>query len=702
MLESLNQSVASQLGLQFRTINSVRQLFADGATIPFIARYRKEATGGLDEVMLRRIEATFSQLEEVENRRSFIISTIEGQGKLTPELDKALKQAVDLNTLEDLYLPYKKKRKTRATIAKEKGLEPLADLLWNQDNSAPEVLARKFIGPEIKDVEEALAGAGDILAERIAELAWVRQVLRNDFQRYGTLISKMVNGKEKEGAKFSDYFASEEKINRSPSHRLLAIWRGENEGFLRTTISIDAERSLTPIKRRLIRNQNRYSGFLENIIDESYKRLIAPSLENETRNHFKEKADQIAIEIFADNLKQLLLAPPLGEKNVLGLDPGFRTGCKVVVLNAQGDLLHNTTIYPHPPQSESQKSLKTVADLCIKFNVQAIAVGNGTAGRETMDLLKGNSLPGHPEIFFVNESGASIYSASEVARDEFPDYDVTVRGAVSIGRRLMDPLAELVKIDPKSIGVGQYQHDVNQRLLQDSLDKTIASCVNMVGVNVNTASKHLLQHISGLGITLAQNIVDYRKENGAFKNRHELLNVSRLGEKAFEQCAGFLRIRNGKNTLDNTAVHPESYDIVRKMAKDLQCTVDQLIEDGALRKRIDLQRYVDEKTGLPTLKDILSELEKPGLDPRGKAKVFEFHPHAKTIDDLQIGMELPGLVTNNTKFGAFINIGVKQDGLVHISQMAGKSLHIEDQILVQVLDVDVPRKRINLKFIQKI
>lgn len=702
MTETLQTTVADRLGIPIRTIRSVHKLFGDGATIPFIARYRKEATGGLDEVILRRIETTFNQLQELENRKEFIRATIEGQGKLTPELAKAILAADDLPSLEDLYLPYKKKRKTRATVAKELGLEPLADLIWKQDGQSPELISKKFISKEVPSSEQAVAGASDILAERISELTWVRQGLRNDFQRHGTLKSSVAKDKEVEGAKFSDYFNSEEKIARCPSHRLLAILRGENEGFLRTQIYIDEERSLSYVKRKLIRPQNKFGAVLEKIIDESYKRLIAPSLENETRNYYKEKADEVAIEIFAKNLRQLLLAPPVGEKNVLAIDPGFRTGCKVVILNRQGDLLNNTTIFPHPPQNDQDKSARIITDLCRKFEIQVIAIGNGTAGRETMDWLKPLSLPQTPEIFLVNESGASIYSASEIAREEFPDYDVTVRGSVSIGRRLMDPLAELVKIDPKSIGVGQYQHDVNQRLLQESLEKTIASCVNMVGVNLNTASKHLLQHISGLGLTLAQNIVDYRMENGPFLDRQSLMKVPRLGAKVFEQCAGFLRIRNGSNPLDNTAVHPESYKIVEEMASDLGVNITELIDDKNLRKKIVPANYVSNKIGLPTLQDILAELDKPGLDPRGKAKVFEFHPHIKSIEDLEIGMQVPGLVTNNTKFGSFVNIGVKQDGLIHISQTGGEVLHLDDQILVKILDIDIARNRINLRYLERL
>lgn len=702
MSETLTKSVARKLGIPVRTVNSVQKLFEEGATIPFIARYRKELTGGLNEVLLQEIEHTFSQFTELENRREFIRNTIRGQEKLTPELDYAISQADDLTTLEDLYLPFKKKRKTRATIAKELGLEPLADQIWKQDGQDPQILATKFITNEVRSVEDALMGAHDILAERLAELAWVRQSLRNDYQRHGVLKSSVIKTKEKEGVKYADYFSSEEKISRCPSHRLLAILRGENEGILRLQIVIDEERSLSNIKRKIVRPNNRHRHFVEKIIDESFKRLIAPSLENETKNFYKEKADLVAIEIFSQNLRQLLLAPPLGEKSILAIDPGFRTGCKIIVINQQGDLLYNTTIFPHPPQNQVSESIRTINELCKRFEIKAIAVGNGTAGRESMDLLKQSNIDGNPEIFLVSESGASIYSASDTAREEFPDHDVTVRGAVSIGRRLMDPLAELVKLDPKSIGVGQYQHDVNQRLLQESLDKTVSSCVNLVGVNLNTASKHLLQHISGLGMTLAQNIIEYRRENGPFAERKELMNVPRLGAKIFEQCAGFLRIRDGKNPLDNTAVHPESYSIVNKMAADLKIDVNEMIEDPTYRKQIDLKRYINENTGLPTLEDIMKELDKPGLDPRGEARVFDFHPNIKSIEDLNIGMEVPGLVTNNTKFGSFVNIGVKQDGLIHVSQMKGSQLHLDDQILVKILDVDISRNRINLKFLNKI
>jgi protein Tex len=700
MTEILSQTTAGRLGIPYKSVLAVQQLLENGATIPFIARYRKESTGGLDEVELRRIESSFNQIRDLISRKEYIKSAIDSQGKLTDDLVEAIDLAGDLNTLEDLYLPFKKKRKTRAAVARELGLEPLADKIWTQGNESPETLARQYLTGSVQSTDDALAGASDILSERIAELPWVRQSLRHDFQKYGILISTLVKSKEASGVKYSDYFAYEEKITRCPSHRLLAILRGENEGFLRVQISIDEQRSLLRIKRRLIKPHHKFHSFLEKVVDESYKRLIAPSLENETRNFFKEKADEVAIGIFSENLRQLLLAAPLGEKNVLAIDPGFRTGCKVVVLNRQGDLLHHTTIYPHPPQQEAEQAIRKTRELCTRYQVEAVAVGNGTAGRETMQLLKKN-LPGdHLEIFLVNESGASIYSASDVAREEFPDYDVTVRGAISIGRRLMDPLAELVKIEPKSIGVGQYQHDVNQRLLQDSLEKTVISCVNKVGVNLNTASQHLLQYIAGLGISLAKNIVDYRRENGPFTDRQELLKVSRLGAKAYEQCAGFLRIRNGQNPLDDSSVHPESYPVVEKMAKDLQCTVPELIRNVNLQKKLDLTMYVDQHIGLPTLKDILSELEKPGLDPRGEARPFEFHSGIQTITDLEPGMQVPGLVTNITKFGAFVNIGLKQDGLVHISQTGGKTLQLEDQILVKVMDVDLVRNRINLKYLE--
>jgi uncharacterized protein len=682
----------------------VVSLFEEGATIPFIARYRKESTGGLNEVDIQRIEHALALQKELSSRKEFILATIEAQDQLTDDLRRAIKNTDDMVALEDLYLPFKKKRKTRASVARDLGLEPLAELIAGQGPGNPGQLAKRFITDQVKTPEEALQGASDILAEQIAEMAWVRQALRSDYQRHGVIKSKVVKGKDEEGIKYQDYFDSEEKIARCPSHRLLALLRGESEGVLRLSITIDHERSLSSIKRKLLKPQTNFYTLLDEAIDESYKRLIAPSLENETRNFYKEKADLIAIEIFAKNVRQLLLAAPLGEKSILALDPGFRTGCKLVIIGRQGDLLHNTTIYPHPPQNELEKAATVIAKLCEQYKVEAIAIGNGTAGRETMQFAKNVVFKTKPEIYLVNENGASIYSASDVAREEFPDHDITVRGAVSIGRRLMDPLAELVKIDAKSIGVGQYQHDVNQKLLKDSLDKTVSSCVNLVGVNLNTASKHLLQHISGLGPTLAQNIVDFRRAEGAFTNRKSLTKVPRLGDKAYEQCAGFLRIRGGKNPLDDTAVHPESYHIVQKMASDLGCTLTELISDAAIRSKIDLRHYISETVGLPTLQDILTELEKPGLDPRGKAQTFEFNQAIKSIDDLQIGRQLPGLVTNVTNFGAFVNIGIKQDGLIHISQMGSPpmKLNIEDQVYVKILDVDIKRNRIQLQLVEKL
>ncbi|NND31685.1 MAG: RNA-binding transcriptional accessory protein [Saprospiraceae bacterium] len=703
MTQNFDARIASHLNLGQRSVTSVVQLFEDGASIPFIARYRKEATGGLDEVALQKIQEAIARENELMSRKESILNTIESQGLLSDSLAREIRLATELTILEDLYLPYKKKRKTRASLAKELGLEELAEQIAKQQRGNPESLAQKFLTREVKSIADALKGAADILSEQIAELPWVRQSLRNVYQRHGILKSTVITGKEKEAIKFRDYFESEERISRCPSHRLLAILRGEQEGFLRVRIAIDQERSLQSIKRKLIRNNTPFSTFLDSVVDDSFKRLIAPSLENETRNYYKEKADRIAIDIFAKNLKQLLLAAPLGEKNVLAIDPGFRTGCKVVALNSQGELLHNTTIFPHPPQNESQNASKIVAEICNRFSVEAIAIGNGTAGRETMHFVNSIFPVSPPEKYLVNENGASIYSASEIARNEFPDHDITVRGAVSIGRRLMDPLAELVKIDAKSIGVGQYQHDVNQKLLKESLDQTVSHCVNLVGVNLNTASAHLLQHISGLGPGLAQNIIEYRRENGAFTNRLELNNVPRLGNKAFEQCAGFLRIKDGKNPLDDTAVHPESYSVVKRMAAALDCSVPELIESQELRQKIDLTKYISGKVGLPTLQDIMDELEKPGLDPRGKARVFEFHPGIKTIDDLQVGMELPAMVTNLTNFGAFVNLGIKQDGLIHISQMGSSpaELHIADQIYVKVTGIDIARSRIQLTLLGK-
>ncbi len=673
------------------------------ATITFIARYRKEATGSLDEVQITEIQKESKKLLDLEKRKETILKAIEEQDKLTDALRLRIEKTYDPIELEDIYLPYKRKRKTKGSVAKEKGLEPLAQLLFQQGNFDVESKAEQFITEEVSNVDEALQGARDIIAEWVNEDEQARNKVRFVFEREAVIKSKVARGKEEEGAKYKDYFEYEEPLKKCPSHRLLAIRRGEEEGFLRVSISPDEENALYRLEKLFLKGQGPAAEQVKLAIKDSYKRLLAPSIETEFRNKSKEKADKEAIEVFAENLSQLLLAPPLGQRAVLGLDPGYRTGCKVVCLDANGNLLHNETIYPHPPQSKTYEAEAAITSLVDKFGIEAIAVGNGTAGRETMSLCQKMDFGRPVEVFMVNESGASIYSASEIAREEFPDHDVTVRGAVSIGRRLMDPLAELVKIDPKSIGVGQYQHDVNQTSLKESLDQVVESAVNSVGINLNTASKHLLTYVSGLGPALAGNIVDYRREKGAFSSRSDLIEVSRMGDKAFEQCAGFLRIRNGDNPLDNTAVHPESYHIVEQMAQDLNCSVADLIADKSLRKQIQLPNYVTDKVGMPTLKDIMQELEKPGLDPRGKAKAFEFAKHVKTIDDLQVGMILPGIINNITNFGAFVDIGIKEGGLVHISQLANKFVknpnevvRLHQEVMVKVMDIDRKRGRIQL------
>lgn len=695
--------VAQILNLPLKKVQNTIALLEEGATIPFISRYRKEVTGSLDEVQIADIQKEVKRLEEIEKRKDTILKAIEEQGKLTPELKKRILNSFDLNELEDIYLPYKRKRKTKATLAKEKGLEPLAESIWRQGYDDPEVVAKKFINDDVANVEEALQGARDILAERVNEAETARIRIRKLFEREAIIKSKVARGKDTEGAKYKDYFEFEEPLKRCPSHRLLAIRRGEDEGFLRVSIGPDAGESTFQLERLFLENQGANADQIKQAIQDSYKRLLSPSIETEFRKMAKEKADEEAIRVFTENLRQLLLAAPLGQKSVVAIDPGYRTGCKVVCLDASGTLLYNTAIYPHPPQSRSTEAVEDIKALVKKFNLDAIAIGNGTAGRETMALFRSVTFDHPVQLFLVNESGASIYSASEIAREEFPDKDVTVRGAVSIGRRLMDPLAELVKIDPKSIGVGQYQHDVNQTQLKDSLDRVVESCVNSVGININTASKHLLTYVSGLGPTLAQNIINYRQEKGTFSSRKELKSVPRMGDKAFEQSAGFLRIRNGAHPLDNTAVHPERYSLVQQMAKDLNCTIEQLISDAQLRKQIQLQRYVSEQVGLPTLNDILAEMEKPGLDPRGEVQPFEFAQGIHSMEDVKVGMVLPGIVTNVTNFGAFVDIGVKQDGLVHISQLANRFVKnpadvvsLQQKVKVRVQEVDLLRKRIQL------
>lgn len=694
--------VAERTGLPVRKVKNTLELLVDGATIPFIARYRKEATGSLDEVQIAEIQREHKQLEDLEKRKETILSAIEEQGKLTDDLRRRIEQTYDSTTLEDLYLPYKRKRKTRASVAREKGLEPLAEQLFRQQDRDAERAAAPFLNEEVPNVEEALQGARDIIAEWINEDEKARNLVRAAFRREATIRSKVARGKEEEGAKYRDYFDFEEPLKKCPSHRMLAIRRGEEEGILRVYVTPDEDDTIYRLERKYVQGNGSAARQVKEAVQDGYKRLLSPSIETEFRNLSKAQADEEAIGVFATNLRQLLLTAPLGQKRTLGIDPGFRTGCKVVVLDASGNLLDNTAIYPHPPQKDQYQAVETLKHLVGQFEIEAIAVGNGTAGRETLSLCRSIDFDRKLDIFSVNEAGASIYSASEIAREEFPNEDVTVRGAVSIGRRLMDPLAELVKIDPKSIGVGQYQHDVNQTRLKESLDQVVESAVNSVGINVNTASQHLLTYVSGLGPTLAKNIVAFRSENGPFQSRRQLLKVPRMGEKAFEQAAGFLRIREGKHPLDNTAVHPETYPIVEQMAKDLGCTVQDLIDQPKLRKQIDLRRYTSETVGLPTLNDIMKELEKPGLDPRGTAKTFEF-ANIHTINDLEIGMVVPGIVNNITNFGAFVDIGIKESGLVHISQLANKFVKnpadvvsLNQEVMVKVMDVDLKRGRVQL------
>lgn len=678
-------------------------LLNEGATIPFISRYRKEVTGGLDEVQIGAIKDQLDKLTELSKRKETILATIEEQGKLTPELRKRIEESWDSTEIEDLYLPYKPKRVTKAEIARRKGLDPLAKIVMMQNENNLSARIKSFIKGEVKNAEEALQGARDIIAEWINENESARNTVRNSFAHTAMITSKVIKGKEEEGAKYRDYFDFSEPLNRASSHRLLALRRGEAEGILRVSISPDAESCLDRLNRRFVKGRGEVSEQVATAVDDSFKRLLKPSIETEFSNQSKAKADEEAIRVFAENLRQLLLAPPLGQKRVLGVDPGYRTGCKLVCLDAQGNLLHNEAIFPHPPQNEKGKAAAKVAQLVATYAIDAIAIGNGTASRETEQFITNIRYDRKVQVFVVSENGASIYSASKIAREEFPEYDVTVRGAVSIGRRLMDPLAELVKIDPKSIGVGQYQHDVEQNALKKSLDQTVESCVNLVGVNVNTASKHLLTYISGLGPTLAQNIVNYRAEHGPFTSRKELMKVPRMGEKAFEQSAGFLRIPDGKNPLDNSAVHPESYPIVERMAKDLKCSVADLITDKALKKKLKLTDYLTDKVGMPTLLDIMEELDKPGRDPRQTIQVFAFDPTVKTIEDLKEGQVLPGIVTNITNFGCFVDVGIKENGLVHISELADRFVSdptqvvsIHQHVKVKVLSVDLSRKRVQL------
>lgn len=705
-MEQFSQMIATALKLPVHRVENTLKLLQGGATIPFISRYRKEATGGFDEVQIGDIHTRYEKLCELAKRKETVLSTIEEQGKLTDTLRERISNCWDATELEDIYLPFKPKRKTRAEAARQKGLEPLAMLLLMQRENNLSARVRQFVKGDVKDEEDALKGARDIIAEQVNEDERARNLIRNQFSRQAMITSKVVKGKEKEEAalKYRDYFDFSEALKKCTSHRLLAIRRGEAEGILKVSITPDDESACTErLERQYVHGNGECSAQVAEAVNDAYKRLLKPAIETEFSALSKEKADEEAIRVFAENLRQLLLAPPLGQKRTMGIDPGYRTGCKVVCLDAQGTLLHNEAIYPHPPKSETALAGRKLVKLVEQYKIEAIAIGNGTASRETERFVTSQRYDREVQVFVVSEDGASIYSASKIARDEFPEYDVTVRGAVSIGRRLMDPLAELVKIDAKSIGVGQYQHDVDQSKLKASLDQTVESCVNLVGVNVNTASKHLLTYVSGLGPTLAQNIVDYRTENGAFHSRKELLKVPRMGAKAFEQCAGFLRIPQADNPLDNSAVHPESYAIVEKMAKDLKCSVADLIKNKELRSQIDIKNYVTDTVGLPTLTDILQELDKPGRDPRQKIQVFEFDKNVQTIDDLREGMELPGIINNITNFGCFVDIGIKENGLVHISQLADKfvsdpttvvSMH--QHVRVRVLSIDHERKRIQL------
>jgi uncharacterized protein len=698
------KKIASELSIAEKQVSATVDLLDEGATVPFISRYRKEATGALDEVAVAAIRDRIQQLRDLDKRKEAITKSLTDMGKLTPELSKAIDAAESMTLLEDIYLPYRPKRKTRATAAREKGLQPLADAIFEQGKLDVQLEADKYISEEkgVNSIEEALAGARDIIAELISESIAARDKVRKLFVEKGNFECKVIPGKEQEGIKYKDYFDWNEPVKTAPSHRILAMRRGEKEEILYLDLLPPEEDAINTLENLFVKGRNDAAAQVSLAVADGYKRLLKPSMETEVRLLTKKKADEEAIKVFAENVRQLLLGAPLGQKRVLAIDPGFRTGCKVVCLDAQGQLADNTTIYPHTGAGGVTEAQKTVAHLCEKHNIEAIAIGNGTAGRETETFVRGLNIPG-VTIVMVNESGASIYSASEVARDEFPDKDITVRGAVSIGRRLMDPLAELVKIDPKSIGVGQYQHDVDQNKLQTSLDDTVMSCVNAVGVELNTASKQILAYVSGLGPQLAQNIVDYRNQNGAFKRRFDLKKVARLGDKAFEQAAGFLRIRNAENPLDASAVHPESYALVEQMAKDMGCTVKDLMKDDQLRKKIPLQKYVTDTVGLPTLHDIITELAKPGLDPREQFEAFSFSEGINQVSDLKVGMQLPGVITNITNFGAFVDIGVHQDGLVHLSQITNRYikdpnevLKVNQKVKVTVTGVDIDRKRISL------
>ncbi len=703
--EKYSAIIALELNIAATFIRNTVHLLDEGATIPFIARYRKEMTGSMDEVIIARIRDRVNQLKDLDARRQTIIRSLTEQEKLTPELEKTVYEATTLSELEDIYLPYKPKRKTRASIAKEKGLEGLAKIVFSQKHNDLEEQARAFINPEkgVNYVEDAIDGACDIIAEWINEHIYARKRIRQLFQRESLICSRVVKGKEQEGANYRNYHQFNEVLSKSPSHRVLAMFRGESESFLKVSVLVDHKKAIEILEKIFIHENNVSSDLVKRTIEDACKRLLYPSMETEMRQWAKEHADADAIRVFAENLRQLLLAPPLGQKNVLAIDPGFRTGCKIVVLDKQGKLVHNETIFPHPPQGEVKESIHKIKSLVNAYKIEAIAIGNGTAGRETERLIRAIPFSGDLIALMVNESGASVYSASAIARNEFPDYDVTVRGAVSIGRRLMDPLAELVKIDPKSIGIGQYQHDVNQTELQHSLEDTVVSCVNSVGVEVNTASEQLLTYVSGVGPQLAKNIIEHRNKKGAFRSREQLKNVTRFGEKAFEQAAGFLRIRDGENPLDKSAVHPESYHIVNKMASRMNCTILDLIEKKEIRELLNPGEFIDQTIGLPTIQDILQELAKPGRDPRKQIEMFEFDKNIHSIHDLKEGMRLPGIVTNITNFGAFVDIGVHQDGLVHVSQMANRFVRdpneivkLNQKVMVEVVEVDLERNRIQL------
>ena len=706
-MNQFTKFIAQRLNLHEKSVENTLALLEEGCTIPFISRYRKERTGNLDEVQIAHISDLNDRLKEMQKRKETICKTITEQEKMTPELQQRIDDCWDSTELEDIYLPFKPKRRTRAQVARERGLEPLAKIIMLQRENNPKLAAQKFVKGEIANVDEAIQGAQNIIAEHISENEVSRNQLRGAFRRTASITSKVVKSKQDtdEAQKYRDYFDWTEPLRRCSSHRLLAMRRGESEGILRVSISPIDEECIERLQRQYVRYRSACGTLVAEAAEDAYKRLLKPSIENEYAALSKEQADEEAITVFSENLRQLLLSAPLGQKRVMGIDPGFRTGCKVVCLDAQGNLLHHDAIFPHPPVNKRMQASVAVERMIDKYHIEAIAIGNGTASRETVDFIK--SLISHlspaPKVFTVSEDGASVYSASKVARDEFPDEDVTVRGAVSIGRRLMDPLAELVKIDPKSIGVGQYQHDVDQTKLKHSLDQTVESCVNLVGVNLNTASQHLLTYVSGLGPVLAKNIVDYRKDNGAFTSRSQLKKVPRLGPAAYQQCAGFLRINNAKNPLDNSAVHPESYHIVEEMAHDCGCSVAELVNDKTLQKTIDIKKYVREDVGIPTLTDIMSELEKPGRDPREQLEEFEFDPNVKEIDDLVEGMVLPGIVTNITNFGCFVDIGVHQDGLVHVSQLADRFVRDPNEVVklhqhvkVRVMEVDLRRNRISL------